>query len=199
MTRWRKSLLGVALSAAAVGATALALQNLPNAAGDETVMAAEIGGPFRLVSSNGGTVDSRDLDGKPYGVFFGFTHCPEVCPTTMYDITNALRKLGDEAKDFRLFFITVDPERDTAARLKEYLANFDPRIEGLVPEPDELAEVALAFRAGYVKDQGSDGDYVMNHTTTVFLMNRQGKLASTISWSDSDEDRLAKLKRLMAP
>lgn len=171
--------------------------------GEETrnklVSLADFGGPFRLASSNGGVVDSRDLIGKPYGIFFGFTHCPEVCPTTLYEMTKTLTAVGDTAKDFRLFFITVDPQRDTAPMLKDYLSNFDPRIEALVPTPVELAQVARDFRALYEKVPGSDGEYTMNHTATVYLMNRRGKLASTISYEENPENRIRKLAALMAP
>ena len=161
------------------------------------VSLADIGGPFRLASSNGGVVDSEELKGKPYGVFFGFTHCPEVCPTTLYQMTKALTAIDDGGKDFRLFFITVDPERDTAAMLKDYLSNFDPRIEALVPTPGELTKVAKEFRAIYEKVPGSDGEYTMNHTATVYLMNCEGKLLSTISYDETPGDRIAKLGQLL--
>ncbi|MEQ1519933.1 MAG: SCO family protein [Aestuariivirga sp.] len=159
---------------------------------------AEIGGPFRLASSNGGLVDSKELLGRPYGIFFGFTHCPEVCPTTLYEMTKTLAAVGDEAREFRLFFITVDPERDTAPMLKDYLSNFDPRMEALVPTPDELSKVAKEFRAIYEKVPASDGEYTMNHTATIFLMNGEGRLASTISYSETPENRIAKIKKLIA-
>lgn len=158
---------------------------------------AAIGGPFRLASANGGVVDSRDLAGKPFGVFFGFTHCPEVCPTTMAEMSAALQELGDDAKDFRVFFITVDPERDTAAYLKDYLANFDHRIEALVPTPEELAQVARAYRAFYAKSPTSDGSYTMDHTATLYLMNGKGQLASTIAYGEEHDTRLAKLRKLI--
>ena len=170
--------------------------------GEETrhklVSLADIGGPFRLASSNGGVVDSKDLAGKPYGIFFGFTHCPEVCPTTLYEMTKTLTAAGDKANDFRLFFITVDPERDTAPMLKDYLSNFDPRIEALVPTPIELAQVAKDFRALYEKVPGSDGEYTMNHTATLYLMNRKGELSSTISYDEAPESRIRKLTALIA-
>lgn len=165
---------------------------------DRLLTMADIGGPFRLASSNGGFIDSKDLLGKPYGVFFGFTHCPEVCPTTMYEMTKTLKAVGDDAKDFRLFFITVDPERDTAPMLKDYLSNFDPRIEALVPTAEELRSVARDFRAIYEKVPGSDGEYTMNHTATIYLMNGKGQLASTISYDEKPENRIAKLKKLIA-
>jgi protein SCO1/2 len=165
---------------------------------EKTVTSAvDIGGPFRLAAAKGGMVDSADLLGKPYGVFFGYTHCPEVCPTTMFEMSKALTTLGDEAKDFRLFFITVDPERDTAQMLKDYLSNFDPRMEALVPSMTELPIAAKAFRAIYNKVPTSDGSYTMDHTATVFLMGRDGKLFGTIRYGEKPDDRAAKLRRLM--
>ena len=157
-----------------------------------------LGGPFRLASANGGVVDSAELAGHPYGVFFGFTHCPEVCPTTLYEMSQTLKDLGDEAKDFRLFMITVDPERDTAALLKEYVGNFDPRMEGLVPAPEELKAVAKSFRAYYDKQPTSDGSYTMNHTAMVYLMDRDGRFVTVIPYGDTPEGRLDKMKKLLA-
>jgi protein SCO1 len=158
---------------------------------------ASIGGPFALASSKGGTVNSSDLVGQPYGVFFGFTHCPEVCPTTMYEMSKTLKELGGQAKDFRLFFITVDPERDTAAKLADYLANFDPRIEALVPSMEQLPQVAKAFRAFYAKVPTSDGGYTMDHTATLYLMGRDGRFAGTIAFGEKPEVRLEKLRKLL--
>ena len=157
----------------------------------------QIGSDFRLASSNGGAVDAKDLKGKPYAVFFGFTHCPEVCPTTLYEMSNTLAKLGDAAKDFRVFFITVDPERDTAAMLKDYLANFDPRIEALVPNMEQLPKVAADFHVYYAKSPTSDGSYTMDHTATLFLLDENGLLASTISFGEAPDVREAKIRKLL--
>lgn len=165
--------------------------------GEAVVSVADIGGPFRLASANGGIVDSKDLAGKPYAVFFGFTRCPEVCPTTMAEMSAALTELGEEGKDLRVFFVTVDPERDTAEFLKDYLSSFDPRIEALVPNAEELAAMARDFRAFYAKSPTSDGGYTMDHTATVFLMDRQGRLASTISYGEEQATRMAKLRKLL--
>ncbi|MFT3987666.1 SCO family protein [Aestuariivirga sp.] len=167
--------------------------NRPDGAG-----IADIGGPFRLASSRGGDVDSKDLHGKPYGIFFGFTHCPEVCPTTLYEMSHVLGVLGSDAKDFRLFFVTVDPERDTAPILKDYLSNFDPRIEALVPTPEQLPRIARDFRIFYQKVPDSDGGYTMDHTATLFLMGRDGKLVSTIAYGEEEQSRITKIRKLMA-
>lgn len=157
-----------------------------------------IGAPFELASARGGTVNSAALAGKPYGIFFGFTHCPEVCPTTMYEMSSLLKTLGDEAADFRLFFITVDPERDTAERLKDYVANFDSRIEALVPTPAQLPGLASSYRVIYEKVPTSDGSYTMNHTATVFLFGRDGSFRSSISYGEKRESREKKVRNLLA-
>lgn len=158
----------------------------------------DIGGPFTLAAARGGVVDSATLAGKPYAVFFGFTHCPEVCPTTLYEMSNSLAALGDAASDVRVFFITVDPARDTVAVMKDYVSNFDPRIEALVPTEDQLKRLASDFRVYYAKVPTSDGGYTMDHTATIFLFGRDGRFAGTIGYDEAADMRLSKLKRLLA-
>ena len=130
-------------------------------------------------------------------MFFGFTHCPEVCPTTLYDMSNSMAGLGDAAKDFRVFFITVDPERDTLATMKDYVSNFDPRIEALVPTADQLKQLASEFRVYYAKVPTSDGSYTMDHTASVFLFGRDGRFAGTLAYDEAADTKQAKLKRLL--
>jgi len=157
----------------------------------------DIGGPFVLASARGGTVDSKTLAGKPYAVFFGFTHCPEVCPTTLYEMSNNLVSLGDAAEDFRVFFITVDPARDTLAVMKDYVSNFDPRIEALVPTDDQLKQLASEFRVYYARVPTSDGGYTMDHTATTFLFDRNGSFTGTLSYDEAAETKQAKLRKLL--
>ena len=159
--------------------------------------AMNIGGPFLLASTKGGTVDSRALEGQPYAMFFGFTHCPEVCPTTLYEMSNSLAKLGEKARNFRVFFVTVDPERDTLPVLKDYLANFDPRIEALVPDQAQLQKLAKDFRVYYAKVPASDGGYSMDHTASIFLFDAKGRFTGTISYDEASQMREAKLNRLL--
>jgi len=158
----------------------------------------EFGAPFKLSSTKGGEIDSESLKGKPYGLFFGFTHCPEVCPTTLNDMSVAMKELGDQAKDFRLFFVTVDPDRDTPDVMKDYISNFDPRIEGLVPTDQELQKITKDFHIYYKKVATSDGGYTMDHTATLFLFSGDGKLKSTVSFDEDARARMAKLEKLLA-
>jgi protein SCO1/2 len=159
---------------------------------------ADIGGPFTLASARGGVVDSDSLAGNPYAVFFGFTHCPEVCPTALYEMSTLIEKLGEDAKSFRVFFITVDPERDTAEMMKDYMANFDPRIEGLVPSLAQLPKLAADFRVYYAKVPTSDGGYTMDHTASIFLMDAAGRFAGTLAYGEEAITREAKLRKLLS-
>ncbi|MCA3635077.1 MAG: SCO family protein [Methylobacterium sp.] len=158
---------------------------------------ASIGGPFRLADHDGQIVTDAFLRGKPYALFFGFTHCPDVCPTSMLEITNDLNALGNAAKDFRVYFVTVDPARDTAALLKEYTGSFDSRIIGLVPKDDaELANIARLYRAIYRKVDTPSG-YTMDHTASIYLMDAQGQFFGTLDSKEAPGVRQAKLKRLL--
>src|ERR671931_247225 len=118
---------------------------------------AAVGGPFRLVNQDGQTVTDQDFKGRPFLVFFGFTHCPDVCPTTLFEVSEILRALGPDADRTRALFITVDPERDTPTVIKDYLSSFDPHLSGLTGDPAAIAAVAKAYRVYFKKvplDQG---------------------------------------------
>jgi protein SCO1 len=158
---------------------------------------AAIGGPFRLTDHNGQIVTDETLRGKPFALFFGFTHCPDVCPTSMLEISNDLNALGTAAKDFRVLFVTVDPARDTAALLKEYTGSFDPRITGLVPQEEaELAQMARLYRAIYRRVETPSG-YTMDHTASIYLMDAKGQFFGTLDSKETPAVRQAKLKRLL--
>ena len=160
-------------------------------------LALEIGGPFELTTHEGKRLASRDLAGKPYAVFFGFTFCPDVCPTTLLELTNVLQQLGPDADRMRYLFISVDSERDTPEHLKVYLSNFDARIIGLTGSAAEIAGVARAYRAYYEKVPTKDG-FTYNHSALTYLMDAKGKFAGTITYQESEAVQVAKLRRLIA-
>lgn len=157
---------------------------------------AAIGGPFRLTDQNGRMVTEQDLKGAPFLVFFGFTHCPEVCPTTLFEVSEILRKLGPDADRVRALFITIDPDRDTSAALKDYLSSFDPRMLGLTGDPAEIAAVAKAYRV-YYKKVPLEQDYTMDHTTIVYLMDKEGRFVSPFNLKRTTEAAAADLRRYL--
>lgn len=155
-----------------------------------------IGGAFRLTSHEGKPVTDQDLKGKPFVVFFGFTHCPEVCPTTLYDLTQDLAALGKDADRLRVAFITVDPAQDTPELMKTYLSSFDPRIVGLTGTEEEIAAVARAYKV-YYRKVPTEGGYTMDHTASIFLMDSKGDFYGTSNFQESDEIRRGKLRQLV--
>ena len=158
---------------------------------------AAIGGAFRLTDQNGRTITDQDLKGRPFLVFFGFTHCPEVCPTALFDISEILTKLGPDADGINALFVTVDPERDTPATLKEYLSSFNPRLTGVGGDAEALAAVAKAYRVYYKKIPLKDGDYTMDHTAIVYLMDKNGQFVAPFSLKRRPEDAAADLRKYL--
>ena len=158
---------------------------------------AAIGGPFSLTDQNGRTVTEQDLKGKPFLVFFGFTNCPDFCPTTMFEISEVLKKLGPAADRTRALFITVDPERDTPAALKDYVSSFDPRIIALTGEPEAIAAVAKAYRAYYRKVPLKDGGYTMDHLVLVYLMDKDGRFVSRFKLDRPLDASAAELRKYL--
>lgn len=192
---YRLLLLMIVLAAMAMAALGYLYRFADRAAKDAK---ADIGMPFVLASSKGGMVDSQTLIGKPYALFFGFTHCPEVCPTTLYEMSSSLGRLGKQADGFRVFFVTVDPERDTAESLRDYLSNFDSRMEGLVPTVEQLPALASAYRIFYAKVPTSDGSYTMDHSALVYLFDKDGRYADMIPYGTASATRDKKLRAVLA-
>jgi protein SCO1/2 len=160
-------------------------------------MPSAVGGPFKLVDQNSKPITDQDLKGHPFLVFFGFTHCPDVCPTTLFDVSETFRALGPDAKDVRALFITVDPERDTPAVLKDYLTSFDPRIIGVTGDADAIAAAEKAYRVYAKKVPLDGGDYTMDHTAIVYLMNKDGRFVTPFSLKRRPEEAAADLKRYL--
>jgi protein SCO1 len=140
-----------------------------------------VGGPFSLTDQTGAKVTEKALAGKPSLVFFGFTHCPDVCPTTLYALTQLYTELGQDADKLGSFFITVDPERDTPEQLKLYLASFDPHIVGLTGSSEAIETVLKGYRVYAKKVPTSNGDYTMDHTALVYLMDKKGQFVGAFN------------------
>lgn len=151
---------------------------------------------FTLTSHRGDSVRPADWIGRPTMAFFGFTWCPDVCPTTLIDISGWLEELGPDADRLNTVFITVDPERDTQEVLADYLANFDPRITGLTGPLAEIERAAAGFRARFEKVP-RDGDYTMDHTAGVFLFQPDGRFASIIDYHEDRRFALPKIRRVL--
>jgi protein SCO1 len=156
---------------------------------------AAIGGPFKLVDQDGNQVTDKDMKGRPFLVFFGFTHCPDVCPTTLFEVSEILRALGPDAERTRALFITVDPERDTPPVMKDYLSSFDPHLSGLTGDAAAVAAVAKAYRVYFKKVPLDQGGYTMDHTAIVYLMDKQGRFVAPFSLKRTTEAAAADLRR----
>jgi protein SCO1/2 len=159
--------------------------------------ASAVGGPFRLVDQSGRAVTDQDLKGRPFLVFFGFTHCPDVCPTTLFEVSEVLRQLGPDADGVRALFVTVDPERDTPEKLKDYLSNFDPHLIGLTGTPDAVDRMLKAYRVYYKKVPTEGGGYTMDHTALVYLMDKQGRFVAPFNLKQGTADAAANLRRYL--
>jgi protein SCO1/2 len=157
--------------------------------------ASAVGGPFRLVDQNGRPRTEEDLKGHPFLVFFGFTHCPDVCPTTLFEVSEVLRNLGPDAGGARALFITVDPERDTPEKLKDYLSSFDPHLIGLTGAPAAIERVLKGYRVYYRKVPAEGGGYTMDHTALVYLMDKQGRFVAPFNLKRRAEEAAADLRR----
>ncbi|MGY4282562.1 protein SCO1/2 [Bradyrhizobium sp. LM2.7] len=158
---------------------------------------AAIGGPFQLTDQNGKVVTDQNLKGKPTLIFFGYTHCPDVCPTSLFEISEVLRAMGKDADKVNAIFISVDPERDTQAAMKDYLSSFDPHLEGLSGDPAEIAKVITSYRVYAKKVPTKDGDYTMDHTALVYLMDRAGRFVSPFNLKRSPEEAATELRRYL--
>ncbi|MGT2502655.1 SCO family protein [Bradyrhizobium guangxiense] len=158
---------------------------------------AAIGGPFQLTDQNGKAVTDKSLKGKPTLIFFGYTHCPDVCPTSLFEISEVLRAMGKDADKVNAVFISVDPERDTPAIMKDYLSSFDPHLEGLSGDPAETAKVITSYRVYAKKVPTKDGDYTMDHTALIYLMDRDGRFVSPFNLKRTPEEAAADLKKYL--
>jgi protein SCO1/2 len=157
-----------------------------------------VGGPFTLTNQAGQEVTEKILEGPGASlVFFGFTHCPDVCPTALYEITQVYQALGPKGDRLRAFFITVDPERDTPDLLRDYISSFDPRIVALTGAPDQTAAALKAYR-GYSRKVPLDGGgYTMDHTALVYLMDSKGRFIESFNLKRPPEDAAKEIQKYL--
>jgi protein SCO1/2 len=156
-----------------------------------------IGGPFQLVDHNARPVTDRDLKGKPFLVFFGFTHCPDICPATLFEVSEILRAMGPDADKVRALFVTVDPERDTPEKLKDYLSSFDPHLVGATGDPAAIKAMEKAYRVYSKKVPLDGGGYTMDHTALVYLMDKEGRFVAPFSVKRRPAEAAADLRRYL--
>lgn len=159
---------------------------------------AAIGGPFQLVDTSGRTVDQDILKGKWSVVFFGYTHCPDICPTTLFEMAQVEPLLGAEVKDFQTVFVSVDPARDTVAQMKAYVANdaFPKRLIGLTGSPAQVDAAAKAYKVFYQK-AGEGDDYAVNHAAYSVLMTPKGRFACVLPYGATPEQTAGKIRTAM--
>jgi protein SCO1/2 len=158
---------------------------------------AGVGVPFCLEDQNRKAVTDQDMKGRPFLVFFGFTHCPDICPTTLFDVSQVLKKLGPDADRAGALFITVDPARDTPAVLKDYLSNFDPHLRGLTGDQASIDAATRAYRVYAKKVPLDGGDYTMDHTALVYLMDKDGQFVAPFDLKRTVDAAAADLRRYL--
>jgi len=157
----------------------------------------EIGGKFALIDDNGKPFTDAELKGKWHLVFFGYTHCPDICPTALNDLSLALNQLGSKEKEIDIVFISVDPERDTPAVLKSYVESFGGPITGLTGTPEEVAEAAKDYHVYYAKHPAVGGGYDMDHSATIYIMDPQGRFIATFAPGDTPDTMTGRLRKLL--
>ncbi len=169
---------------------------------EQEVATKAFGVPFSLVDQSGKPITEAAFKGKPTALFFGFTHCPEVCPTTLFELNGLLTKVDPDGNKLQAYFVTIDPERDTPEILGQYVSNVSKRITGISGEPAKVLEMAKGFRVYYrkvpVDEKDPNGDYTMDHTASVFLLDKNGDFKGTIAYQENSETAEQKLKNLIA-
>ena len=187
------------LIGAIAGAGVLLVANPQGGQPVQSSGAALIGGPFSLVGADGKPVTDRDFRGRYMLIFFGFTHCPDICPAELQVIAQALEQLGDKAKTVVPIFITLDPERDTPEAMANYVKSFGPNFVGLTGSPEAIAAAAKAYRVAYskVENKESAGDYSVDHSALVYLMDPEGRYVTHFSYGLSADQMAEKLEKLL--
>lgn len=187
-----RTVLWTLVAVAALGATGLYFYSTTRAP-----QAAGLGaGDYQLVTASGEKFTRASLNGNPSMLFFGFTNCPDVCPTTLAEMTSWYETLGEEARDLKAYLVTVDPARDTAEVLGDYVS-WTERVVGVTGTPEEIDKAAKAWAIFYEKVPLEDGGYTMDHTASVLLLDRNGEFQGTIAYQENSETAIGKLRKLL--
>ena len=199
MTRRSALIVVFALALLALGSAWMTIALITNRVPEQTSSSsAQIGGPFTLVAADGKTVTDQTYRGKWLLIYFGYTFCPDACPTALNNMSIALDKLGAEANKTQPLFITVDPKRDTPQAMADYLKSFDPRIVGLTGSQAQTDSVAKAYRV-YVAPQKADGDdYFVDHSGYIYVVSPQGKFVNVIAGDAAGDEMAKKLREMIA-
>lgn len=190
-------LLWLVVGIVALGMVVLLWQQSETREGESTALGT-IGGPFTLTGTDGKPFPSSKLNGRPAAIFFGFTHCPDVCPTTLARLVKLRRQLGQGDDALAIVFVSVDPERDTPAEVANYMSLYDTPIVGLTGSAAQIEQVKKQFGIYSRKVEQPGGGYSVDHTAAVMLLDRNGQFVATLSPEEGDQVALEKLKRVTA-
>lgn len=163
---------------------------------EPALASASVGGPFSLIDTAGRPVTEKTLLGKPTAIFFGFTYCPEVCPTTLTELTAAMKAIGPDADKLNVVFVSVDPDRDTPAQLNLYLQNFDRRIQGFTGTQKAIDDIAKAYRVYHRRIPLPEGGYTVDHSSAIYLFDKQGRFVAPIGYGEPHERVVSALRDL---
>jgi len=193
----RLALWGVVVLVVGLGLVAMLGPDRTPPASEQASYADLIGGPFALTAPDGSRVTDQTLKGTPFAIFFGFTRCPDVCPTTLSRMAQLRKQLRPDGDKFRIVFVSVDPGYDSPEDIGRYVELFGTPILGLTGTDKEVDAAVKAYRAFYQKVPTKSGDYTIDHTASVYLMDADGKLQSIIAYDETNPSALAKLKQLV--
>ncbi|SDZ12020.1 protein SCO1/2 [Jannaschia faecimaris] len=196
MNRTKTILLGLGVAVLALGG-GIALRQALDARSPGSVVATELGQPFSLVDHTGAQITEAAFSGRPSLLFFGFTHCPDVCPTTIYDMETWLTDLNVGEGEIGAYFVTVDPERDTPEFLRDYLEPQSDRIVGITGDPEDVWEMAKSWRVYFQKRPLGEGDYTMDHYASTFVLNADGAVVDLITYGEDAESAKAKIAAVL--
>ncbi|MGY5807736.1 SCO family protein [Rhizobium sp. LEGMi198b] len=188
--------VAVVIVAGLLGWLSFGITKSPEAAGE-----GPYGVPFTLVAQNSQSISDQAFRGKPTALFFGYTHCPDVCPTTLFELDGWMKQVDPDGTKLNAYFVTVDPERDTPAIMNQYVSNVSTRITGISGDADKVMDMVKGFRVFAKKvpldAKDPNGDYTMDHTASVFLLDSAGRFAGTISYNENADIAVKKLQNLI--